>query len=363
MAIELSGEYRFDTGLAAGAGFRKGALGIGREFSHGSGLVVELHRHHMVALTGIDQGENGPMNTMRTGLLMAAMTGLFLAVGYLLGREQGMIMAFLMAAGMNLFAYWNADKMVLRMHGAREVDRQSAPEFYELVESLARRGNLPMPKVYVMDNPQPNAFATGRNPENAAVAATTGLLGLLSRDEIAGVMAHELAHVRNRDTLVMTMTATIAGAVSMLANFGMFFGGSRNRDNPLGAIGTILLIVLAPLAAMIVQMAISRTREYGADRGGAEMSGNPRALASALAKISGAAHQIENPSAEANPATAHMFIVNPLSGQRMDNLFSTHPDPQNRIDALMAIAGDMPASTPSSGPWGPSAARKSGPWG
>lgn len=303
------------------------------------------------------------MNTARTGLLMAALMGLFLAVGYLLGREQGMFIAFIFAAGMNLFAYWNADKMVLRMHGARQVDRTTEPDFYALIEDLARRGNLPMPKVYVMDNPQPNAFATGRNPENAAVAATTGLLQLLSRDEIVGVMAHELAHVKNRDTLVMTMTATIAGAISMLANFGMFFGGNRDRNNPLGAVGAILLVILAPLAAMLVQMAISRTREYGADRGGAEISGQPLALASALAKISGMAHQIENPTAEANPATAHMFIINPLSGERMDSLFSTHPDPTNRINALRRIAQEMGRASEDgisgrsgrqvpSGPWG-----------
>ena len=304
------------------------------------------------------------MNTMRTGLLMAALMGLFLAVGYLLGREQGMLIAFVFAAGMNLFAYWNADKMVLRMHGARQVDRQSAPEFYSLIEELSKNAGLPMPKVYVMDNPQPNAFATGRNPENAAVAATTGLLQLLDRDEIAGVMAHELAHVKNRDTLVMTLTATIAGAISMLANFGMFFGGSRDRNNPLGFIGVILMVILAPLAAMLVQMAISRTREYGADRGGAEISGQPLALASALAKISGAAHQIENPTAEANPATAHMFIINPLSGQRMDGLFSTHPDPRNRIEALQMIAQEMGAARRGSGPWNnPQPRRASGPWG
>ncbi len=302
------------------------------------------------------------MNTMRTGLLMAALMGLFLAAGYLLGREQGMLIAFVMAAGMNLLAYWNADKMVLRMHGARQVDRQSEPEFYGMVEELAQRAGLPMPKVYVMDNPQPNAFATGRNPENAAVAATTGLLRLLDRDEIAGVMAHELAHVKNRDTLVMTMTATIAGAISMLANFGMFFGGGRDR-NPLGAIGVILMVILAPLAAMLVQMAISRTREYGADRGGAEISGQPMALASALAKISGAAHRIENPTAEANPATAHMFIINPLSGQRMDGLFSTHPDPRNRIEALKQIAREIGAVHTSSGPWNDAAQQRSGPWG
>ncbi|MFN4140613.1 zinc metalloprotease HtpX [Aestuariivirga sp.] len=303
------------------------------------------------------------MNTLRTGLLMAALMGLFLAVGYLLGREQGMLIAFVLAAGMNLFAYWNADKMVLRMHGARQLDRQSAPEFYGLVEELARNAGLPMPKVYLMDNPQPNAFATGRNPENAAVAATTGLLQLLDRDEIAGVMAHELAHVKHRDTLVMTMTATIAGAISMLANFGMFFGGSRDRSNPLGAIGVILMVILAPLAAMLVQMAISRTREYGADRGGAEISRQPLALASALAKIAGAAHRIENPTAEANPATAHMFIINPLSGQRMDGLFSTHPDPRNRIEALQRIAHEMGAVGRSAGPWESAPAHEPGPWG
>ncbi len=303
------------------------------------------------------------MNIARTGLLMAALMGLFLAVGYLLGREQGMLIAFVIAAGMNVFAYWNADKMVLRMHGARQIDRAAAPEFYDLVEDLARRGNLPMPKVYIMDNPQPNAFATGRNPENAAVAATTGLLQFLSQDEIAGVMAHELSHIRNRDTLVMTMTATIAGAISMLANFGMFFGSSRDRNNPLGFIGVILMVLLAPMAAMLVQMAISRTREYGADRGGAEISGQPLALASALAKISDAAHQIENRSAEKNPATAHMFIINPLSGQRMDNLFSTHPDTLNRIESLRHIAQEMGIVAPAAGSWSEPSPKPAGPWG
>jgi heat shock protein HtpX len=305
------------------------------------------------------------MNTLRTGLLMAALMGLFLAAGYLIGREQGMIIAFLVAAATNLFAYWNADKMVLRMHGARQVDRQSAPEFYDLVAELAQRADLPMPKVYVMENPQPNAFATGRDPENAAVAATTGLLKLLDRDEVAGVMAHELAHVKNRDTLVMTMTATIAGAISMLANFGMFFGG-RDRNNPLGPFGVILMVVLAPIAAMLVQMAISRTREYGADRGGAEISGQPLALASALGKISGLAHRIENRAAEANPATAHMFIINPLSGARMDGLFSTHPNPANRIESLERIAAEMgvgPGQRKQSGPWDAAPAEPSGPWG
>jgi heat shock protein HtpX len=305
------------------------------------------------------------MNTMRTGLLMAALMGLFLAAGYLIGRQQGMLIAFVLASGMNLLAYWNADKMVLRMHGARQVDRQSAPEFYTMIEELSRRAGLPMPKVYIMDNPQPNAFATGRNPENAAVAATTGLLQILNRDEIAGVMAHELAHVKNRDTLVMTMTATIAGAISMLANFGMFFGG-RDRNNALSAIGTLLMVFLAPVAAMLVQMAISRTREYAADKGGADISGQPLALASALAKISGAAHRIENPTAEANPATAHMFIINPLNGRRMDGLFSTHPDPRNRIEALTKIAREMGVTggrQDGSGPWSASAPDRAGPWG
>lgn len=303
------------------------------------------------------------MNTMRTGLLMAALMGLFLAAGYLLGREQGMLIAFIIAAGMNLFAYWNADKMVLRMHGARQIGPQDAPEFYGLIEELSRNAGLPMPKVYIMDNPQPNAFATGRNPQNAAVAATTGLLNLLDRDEVAGVMAHELAHIGHRDTLVMTMTATIAGAISMLANFGMFFGSHRGRDNSLGAIGTILMIFLAPVAAMLVQMAISRTREYGADRGGAEISGQPLALASALAKISGMAHRIENPTAEANPASAPLFIINPLSGQRMDGLFSTHPDPRNRIEALQRMAREMDSFNHGSGPWERQASHVPGPWG
>ncbi|HUR43351.1 MAG TPA: zinc metalloprotease HtpX [Aestuariivirga sp.] len=295
------------------------------------------------------------MNTMRTGLLLAAMTGLFLAAGYLLGGQSGMVIAFAVAAGLNFFAHWNSDKMVLRMHGARQIDRATAPEFYDVVAELAQRADLPMPKIYLMDNPQPNAFATGRNPDNAAVAATTGLLQMLSREEIAGVMAHELAHVKNRDTLLMTMTATIAGAISMLANFAMFTGGGRGRDNPLGAFGAIALMIMAPLAAMLVQMAISRTREYGADRGGAEISGNPSALASALAKMSNAAHRVPNYAAEANPATAHLFIINPLSGQRMDNLFSTHPATENRIaalDAMMPEMGGAPVTRARRGPWG-----------
>jgi heat shock protein HtpX len=296
------------------------------------------------------------MNTFRTGLLLAGLTGLFLAIGYLLGGQGGMLLAFLFAAGTNLFAYWNADKMVLSMQGARQVDRATAPEYYDIVATLAKRASLPMPKVYVMDNPQPNAFATGRNPENAAVAATTGLLQTLSPSEIAGVMAHELAHIKNRDTLVMTLTATLAGAVSMLANFGFLFGG-RDRNSPLGPLGGLLLIILAPLAAMIVQLAVSRTREYEADRGGAEISGEPLSLASALHKISGVAQRIPNQAAEANPAMAHLFIVNPLSGQRMDNLFSSHPATENRVAELQKMAAEMGTSetfqnAAPRGPWG-----------
>ncbi len=302
------------------------------------------------------------MNYMKTAILLAGLTALFMGVGFMIAGEAGMLIALLVAAGMNFFAYWGADKMVLSMHGAREVDETAAPEYYGIVRELSQRAGLPMPKVYVMDNPQPNAFATGRNPQNSAVAATTGLLSMLSRDEIAGVMAHELAHVKNRDTLTMTITATIAGAISMLANFGMFFGGNRN-NNPLGAIGTIAMVILAPLAAMVVQMAISRSREYVADRGGAEISGKPMALASALEKISSAAHQIPNETAEASPATAHLFIINPLSGERMDNLFSTHPATENRIAALAKIASEMGqggGTRPASGPW---PAKRSGPWG
>jgi heat shock protein HtpX len=258
---------------------------------------------------------------------------------------------------MNLFTYWNADRMVLAMQGAQEVDARTAPEFVGIVAELARRAGLPMPRVYVMDNPQPNAFATGRNPSHAAVAATTGLLNMLSRDEVAAVISHELGHVRNHDTLLMTVTATLAGAISMLAQFGMFFGGGqRNNNSGAGVIGMLAMIILAPLAAMLVQMAISRTREYAADAAGADISGNPAALASALATIDAAAHQIENVPAEENPAMAHLFIINPLSGARMDNLFSTHPATENRIAALREIAARMGAA------WGRGGAG-SGPWG
>lgn len=279
------------------------------------------------------------MNSFKTAMLLAALTALFMGLGYTIGGSGGALIALVIAAGMNLFTFWNADKIVLRMHGAREVDAGSCPEFVGLVHDLARRAGLPPPRVYVIDTPHPNAFATGRNPQNAAVAATTGLLGMLDRDEIEGVMAHELAHVRNRDTLIMTMTATIAGAISMLANFGLFFGhGQDSRQNMLA---TIAAVVLAPFAAMIVQMALSRQREYGADAVGAELSGNPQALASALAKLANGAARIPNPVAERNPAAAALYIVPGLG--RGDNLFSTHPDTSNRIAALQEMAVRMRA--------------------
>jgi heat shock protein HtpX len=292
------------------------------------------------------------MNMLRTFMLMAAMTALFLGIGFLLAGEAGLLIALVLAGGMNLFAYWNSDKMVLRMYRAREVSAQTAPEFYGLVRQLAEQAELPMPRVYLIDNAQPNAFATGRNPENAAVAATTGLLQRLSSEEVAGVMAHELAHVRNRDTLIMTITATLAGAISMLANFALFFGG--NRNNPLGIVGTLALMILAPLAAALVQMAISRAREYEADRIGAEISGRPLWLASALGKIQAAAEGLDNVEAERNPATAHMFIINPLHAHAVDGLFSTHPKTENRIARLRALAAEM-GQAPQPGPWGTAA--------
>lgn len=310
------------------------------------------------------------MSFARTALLMAAMTGLFLAFGYMLGGSGGVVIAFLIAAAMNLFAYWNSDKMVLSMHGAKQVDERSAPELVGMVRALARRAGLPVPKVYIIDSAQPNAFATGRNPANAAVAATTGLLRMLNWDEVEGVMAHELAHVKNRDTLIMTITATIAGAISMLANFALFFGG--NRNNPLGIVGTILMMILAPMAAMLVQMAISRTREFAADKTGAEISGQPLSLAKALEKIHMGASRTVNERAEQNPATAHLFIANPLRGRSFDNLFATHPRMEDRIARLEALAGDI-RPRPAQGSSGiPRAGSKStrnpgqrnpGPWG
>jgi heat shock protein HtpX len=280
------------------------------------------------------------MNYFKTALLLAAMTALFLSVGWLLGGGAGAVIAFLIALATNAYAWWNSDTLALRMHGARQVDARSAPEFYRLVEDLARRAELPLPKVYVIESEQPNAFATGRSPSSAAVAATTGIMRNLSREELAGVMAHELAHVKNRDTLIMTIAATVAGAISFLAQFGLFFGGGQNRG-ALGLVGALLAAILAPLAAMLIQMMISRTREYSADRLGGEICGNPLWLASALGKISGLAQRSEMASAERHPETAHLFIVNPLAGKGYDSLFSTHPNPENRIAELKAQAGEM----------------------
>ena len=286
------------------------------------------------------------MSMLRTALLLAGLTALFLALGYLIGGRTGMLIALLVAIGTNAFAYWNSDKMVLRMYNAREVDGRSAPELVGLVQQLASRAQLPMPRVYIIDTPQPNAFATGRDPEHAAVAVTTGLLRTLSHQELAGVLAHELAHVAHRDTLIMTVTATLAGALGMLANFGFLFGG--NRENQSGFIANILAMFLAPMAAMLVQFAISRTREYAADRRGAEISGHPLWLASALQKLESAARRIDNQPAEQNPATAHLFIVNPLHGGSFDSLFATHPSTENRVRALRELA----TRTGSVGPWG-----------
>ncbi|MCP4314994.1 MAG: zinc metalloprotease HtpX [Hyphomicrobiales bacterium] len=318
------------------------------------------------------------MNMVRTAMLLAFMTALFMAIGFVIGGTGGMLIALAIAALMNAFSYWNADKMVLRMHHAVEVDERSAPEYYGIVRQLAERADLPMPKVYLIKNDQPNAFATGRNPDNAAVAATTGLLHMLTHQEVAGVMAHELAHVKHRDTLTMTITATLAGAITMLGNFAFFFRGGRN--NPLGIIGILAAMILAPLAAGVVQMAVSRTREYSADRGGAEICGYPMWLASALAKIAGGAKRVVNEDAERNPATAHMFIINPLSGQRMDGLFSTHPATENRIAELRKMDSEFggaqtddvvmpnsrrPEEPPAhSGPWGrsPGTRQFKGPW-
>jgi len=285
------------------------------------------------------------MNVLRTGILMALMTGLFLVAGFLIGGQVGMMIAFLFAAGSNLFAYWNSDKMVLRMYGAREVDETSSPELVHLVRQLAGKAGLPMPRVFIAQNEQPNAFATGRNPEHAAVCVTTALLARLDNEELAGVLAHELSHVKNRDTLTMTITATIAGAISMLANFAFFMGGGRNRN----ILGTIVVMMLAPLAAVLVQSAISRTREFEADRMGAEISGRPLWLASALQRIDRGAQAIENAQADSNPATAHMFIINPLHGG-FSSLFSSHPSTEERVARLKAIATQMDQA-PAPGPW------------
>ena len=275
-------------------------------------------------------------NWFKTGLLMAAIMALFGMVGGVLGGGQGMLLALLFGFGVNLWAYWFSDSMVLKLYRAREVDATSAPQLYNTVTELAARAGLPMPKVYLIDEAQPNAFATGRNPEHAAVAATTGILQLLSTHELRAVLAHELSHVTHRDILTSTITASIAGAISTLANFGIFFGG-RNSDNrnPLVA---LVVLILAPIAAVLIQLAISRGREYEADRGGAELSGDPRALADALAKIDRYAKGLPLETAEAHPATAHMMIINPLSAGGISGLFSTHPPTEERIHRLLAMA-------------------------
>jgi heat shock protein HtpX len=274
-------------------------------------------------------------NWLKTSILMAGIVALFGAVGALLGGREGMLLALLFGGGMNLWAYWFSDKMVLRMYKARQVDEATSPYLYNMVRELAFRAQLPMPKVYIIDEAQPNAFATGRNPDNAALAATSGIMRMLTERELRGVMAHELAHVKNRDILISTLSATVAGAISMLAQFGMFFGG-RGEDRPNPAL-QILVMILAPLAAMVIQMAISRTREFGADRGGAEISGDPQALASALAKIEAYAKGVPMHAAEAHPETAQMMIMNPLSGGGLRGLFSTHPSTAERIARLRAM--------------------------
>ncbi len=279
------------------------------------------------------------MNVVKTGMLLAALTALFMGAGYLIGGPAGMVMALILAIGTNIFAYWNSDKLALKAHNAQLVTEHSHPELVGMVATLARNAELPMPRVYLINSPQPNAFATGRNPENAAVAATTGLLQILDREEVAGVMAHELAHIKNRDTLTMTVAATVAGALSMLVQFAFLFGGTRNNRGGLGIVGVLAAAILAPFAATIIQMMISRTREYSADRLGAEIAQDNRGLMSALRKISGTAARIELPSAEQNPSTAHMFIINPLTRRGIDNLFSTHPNMENRIAALAAMDG------------------------
>lgn len=282
-------------------------------------------------------------NLMKTAVLMAAITALFMAVGQALGGQQGMVLALLVAVGMNFFSYWFSDKMVLKMVNAREVDETTAPGFYRMVKELAQKADLPMPRVYVIDEEAPNAFATGRNPQHAAVAATTGIMRVLSERELRGVMAHELAHVKHRDILISTISATMAGAISMLGNFAMLFGSRDSEGRPTNPIATIAVMILAPLAASLIQMAISRAREFEADRGGAEISGDPRALAAALDKINRYARGIPLEAAERHPETAQMMIINPLSGGGIRGLFSTHPATEDRIERLLALAVQMRA--------------------
>ncbi len=277
------------------------------------------------------------MGAIKTSLLLAALTALFLAVGFLLGGEAGAIIALVLALGMNGFAWWNSSRLVLAMHGARPVTERSAPGLYRMVADLARRAGLPTPRIYIIESDQPNAFATGRSPRDAAVAVTRGLVRELDREELAGVIAHELAHIKNRDTLIMTVAATLAGAIGFLANFFLFFGGTNHRDNPLGLVGSLLLMILAPLAATLVQLAISRAREFEADRVGAAICGDPLWLARALERIEAGARRRPLPSAEAHPATAALFIVHPLTGGQLARLFQTHPPTQERIRRLLAL--------------------------
>ncbi len=315
------------------------------------------------------------MNFVKSIVLLAVLTALFMAVGYIIGGTGGMLLALVFAAGTNAWTWWNSDKLALKVHNAQPATPAGQPELHALVARLAQRAGLPMPKVFLIPSEQPNAFATGRNPENAAVAITTGLLAMLGRDEVEGVIAHELAHIEHRDTLTMTVAATFAGAISMLAQFGFWFGRGGSNRNPLGGFGVLLAVLVAPVAAMLVQMTISRTREYSADRRGAEISGKPLALASALKKIATTGHRFEMRSAERFPGTAHMFIVNPLTGNRMDSLFSTHPRVENRIEALIEMAesgefgpsrslveGSTPERRPTGIPTVRRARQRSGPW-
>ena len=288
------------------------------------------------------------MNWLKTTVLLAAMTGLLLALGAAFGGETGMVLALGLAVVMNFGAYWYSDKLVLKMHHAREVSRQQAPELYETVEFLARRAGLPMPRVYIIQDDSPNAFATGRSPQHAAVAATTGLMRALSRDELAGVMAHELSHVYHRDILISTVAATIAGAIAMLANmaqWALIFGFGRGGDSEEGGggIGALVMMILAPVAAGLIQMAVSRSREYAADKRGAELCGNPLWLANALRKLEAAAQRVPMQRAESHPASAHLFIVNPLRGRDVAKLFSTHPPIDDRVQRLERMAGRLAA--------------------
>lgn len=285
-------------------------------------------------------------NLLRTGILLAALTAIFMGVGYLIGGTGGMVVAFFVALGMNLVGYWNSDKMVLGMQNAQEVDPRQLPELHQTVEELARNAGVPTPRLYLIQTDQPNAFATGRSPEHAAIAVSAGLLRQLDPREVRAVISHEMAHIKNRDTLTMTITGTFAGAIGMLSQFGFFLGGFGNRNNPFGFAGVLLAMIVGPIAAMLVQMAVSRTREYQADADGARISGDPLALASALQKISRSAQRTINVAAERNPAQAHMYIINPLNGRQMDNLFATHPDVDNRIAALSEIADRMGSSGP-----------------